>query len=167
MSLAQLLHQVWQILLLNRYFYFKKEFSQSTFYTILNNFYIDDLLKSVPILLRKEISPSLSKAGFHITKWISNNSELLATIPNEDIATGLESLMLPDPSNAFKTALRIKWNVKSDQFCFNIDLPVQPITKRGMLSVLNSVLYSMDYLCCYFISQVNFLFIMQTWPEMG
>ena len=131
--------------------YFKKEFSQLTFDTILNNFYVDDLLKSVctpyeAILLRKEISASLSKAGFHITKWISNNPELLSTIPNENIATGLESLMLPDPNNAIKIALGIKWNVKSAKFCFNINLPIKPITKRGILSVLNSIFDPMGFL---------------------
>ena len=131
--------------------YFKKEFSQLTFDTILNNFYVDNLLKSVhipyeAILLRKEISASLSKAGFHITKWIANNPELLSTIPNEDIATELESLTLPDPNNAIKTSLGIKWNVKSDKFCFNINLPVKPMTKRGILSVLNSIFDPMGFL---------------------
>ena len=130
---------------------FKHDFSQETFKTIINNFYVDDLLKSVPTLenainLREEISAVLSKAGFHITKWTSSKPELLATIPEDDVAPGCNSKTFEDSNKPNKMALGVQWNIKNDTFCFNINVPDKPITRRGILSMLNSIFDPMSFL---------------------
>ena len=124
---------------------FKDDFSAETLNTITSNFYVDDLLKSVATLdaaikLRQEITAALAKAGFHITKWTSNSPELLATIPKEDIAVDCDGRTIEDCcSMPNKTALGIRWDIRHDKLGFFIDLPNKPRTRRGMLSMSNSI----------------------------
>jgi len=131
---------------------FKSEFSEETCAAIMSSFYVDDLLKSVATLeaaieLRQEITAALAKAGFHITKWTSNKPELLATIPEEDVAVGCKWRTLEDCCNMpNKTALGVKWDITRDKFGFCIDLPDKPRTRRGMLSMLNSIFDPMGFL---------------------
>ena len=129
---------------------FKHDFSQ-IFKTIIYNFYADNLLKSVPTLenainLRKEISAVLSKAGFHITKWTSSKPELLATIPEDDVAPGCNSKTFEDSNKPNKMALGVQWNIKNDTFCFSINVPDKPMTRRGILSMLNSIFDPMGFI---------------------
>ena len=54
--------------------------------TVKTNFYVDDCLKSVRTrhdarLLVKMLTELLSRGGFSLTKWMSNDREVLASIP--------------------------------------------------------------------------------------
>ena len=64
------------------------DFNQETVQTVLNNFYVDDCLKSVPtttdaIQLSTEIRELLSMGGFRLTKWLSNDQEVLKKFQNQ------------------------------------------------------------------------------------
>ena len=64
------------------------EFEPYVVSAVEKNFYVDDCLLSVPtremgIKIVKDLSSLLSKAGFRLTKWISNNQEVIDTIPKE------------------------------------------------------------------------------------
>lgn len=61
-------------------------FNEDTIHTILRNFYVDDLLKSVEnvpraIELSNQLRNVLSKGGFNLTKWLSNSSKVMESIP--------------------------------------------------------------------------------------
>ena len=54
-----------------------------------NNFYVDDLLKSLPTVnegrpLASKLMDTCKKDGFRLTKWISNSREVLKSIPEEE-----------------------------------------------------------------------------------
>lgn len=54
--------------------------------TVLNNFYVDDCLKSVhneeaAILLQEDLTQLCASGGFHLNKWTSNSRTLLQSIP--------------------------------------------------------------------------------------
>ena len=58
--------------------------------TVLRDFYMDDLLKSLPsedeaALLAIQLIELLSRGGFRLTKFISNSRNLLAQLPPKDI----------------------------------------------------------------------------------
>ena len=70
---------------------------------VLNNFYEDDCLASraneeEAISLISQLSELLQKAGFNITKWVSNSDRILQTISEADRA--VKSDRLPASSYA-------------------------------------------------------------------
>lgn len=56
------------------------------------NFYMDDLLKSVPttdeaIRLAHQLIDLLKKGGFRLTKWLSNSREVIQALPKSELAS--------------------------------------------------------------------------------
>ena len=61
-------------------------YSKEAINTLLRNFYVDDVLKSVPsvrnaLTLIQEVRDLCKKGGFKLTKFISNKSNILFQIP--------------------------------------------------------------------------------------
>ena len=57
-----------------------------------NNFYVDDCLKSLPtkeeaISLVTELPELLSRGGFRLTKWVSNEKEVVSQVPISERAS--------------------------------------------------------------------------------
>ena len=64
----------------------RSDFYPDTVETVLRNLYVDDCLKSVNtkikgIEIAQELCSLLARGGFKLTKWISNNTKVLASIP--------------------------------------------------------------------------------------
>ncbi|KAM7393992.1 hypothetical protein PAMP_020821 [Pampus punctatissimus] len=119
--------------------------------TIRHNFYVDDCAKSVSkesdaIQLVKHLTSLCSKGGFQLTQWISNSRAVLASIPKEHRTKGIKSLDLDKDSLPVERALGLQWCVDSDEFQFNINVSQKPHTRRGMLSVANSVFDPLGFL---------------------
>ena len=65
---------------------FGDKFSSNTVQLIARNFYVDDVLASVGsaaegTTITTETRVLLAKAGFNLTKWLSNNKEILNSVP--------------------------------------------------------------------------------------
>ena len=80
---------------------------------------------------------TLLKAGFELTKWISNNNDVIASLPEEQ--RGLANKSLPGSKNASKRVLGVLWDIEDDEFRFIVDIPEKPLTKRGILSMMHSL----------------------------
>lgn len=126
--------------------------SQDVLTTITKNFYVDDCLKSVAsekqaICLVSDLRATCDTGGFRLTKWVSNSVSVLASVPEEDRAlkeimeVNLERSELP-----LERALGIQWNISSDTLCFRISPKQQPCTRRGILSVVNSLYDPLGFL---------------------
>ena len=112
--------------------------------TLRNNFYVDDMLKSVSneetaIKLIRDVRKICADGGFHLTKFVSNNKQVLASIPEDErrktvFDQDLESGMLPT-----KKTLGIYWNTEEDNIGFEVRLKEKPNTKRGILSLVSSI----------------------------
>ena len=66
-------------------------FDPLTIETVLKSFYMDDLLQSVESVdigttLAKELIDLLKLRGFRLTKFMSNSSKLLSSLPSSEIA---------------------------------------------------------------------------------
>ena len=70
--------------------------------TVMDNFYVDDLLKSAksPLeakILIRDVTLLLAHSGFHITKWVSNSPEVMDGIPSEQRSKKAREKELDEP----------------------------------------------------------------------
>ena len=102
--------------------------------TIHRNFYVDDLLKSTAAQKHAlDLSPKLTKmcaaGGFRLTKFVSNDREVIASIPKQEQAKGIKNIDLDQSHLPIEKALGISWNIENDQLEFRITLKDQPLTR--------------------------------------
>ena len=108
-----------------------------------SNFYVDDLSKSLEnpktaMILVKNIEDMCKSGGFHLTKCIYNNRELLISIPEDQRRNGVKNADLIGDLPTEK-GLSIHWNNLDDSLTFNIQVNKRPLTKRKMLSIISSI----------------------------
>lgn len=109
--------------------------------TVLRNFYMDDLLKSVPttdeaIRLAYQLMDLLKKVGFRLTKWLSNSREVIQALPKSELATSVVDLAYNELP--IERALGVVWVVQIDQFKFIVS-SIEGSTKRSILKVISSI----------------------------
>ena len=113
--------------------------------TLKRNFYVDDLLKSVKdvstaVKLIQDVSKMCSDGGFRLTKFISNELQVLSSIPTEDRGRGVKNVNISDEVDLpTEKALGICWNIEKDTFGFKTNLGEKPLTRRGMLSMVSKI----------------------------
>ena len=121
---------------------FGSEFDFKVTETVKKNFYVDDYLCSVSteedaITLVNSVCKLLAKGGFRLTKFVSNSSKVMETIPESERAKTVAKLDLS--GGVEQRVLGVNWNVIEDKIGFKIDLPKRPCTRRGILSVTCSL----------------------------
>ena len=121
---------------------FEGEFDVTTIETIRKNFYVDDCLKSVTetekgIRLIQELRQLLARRSFRLTKFVSNDRDVLSSIPESERALSLVTLDLDELP--VERALGIQWNVQEDVFSFRIIHRKKAATRRGILSDVSSM----------------------------
>ncbi|XP_064074467.1 uncharacterized protein LOC113393726 [Vanessa tameamea] len=105
---------------------------------IKEDFYIDDLLSGADsvdeaIIIAQQITDILQKGGFQLKKWSSNNMHFIQSIEENKRSTNIKLDLNLDGTIK---ALGITWNLKQDNFRYNLNLPPmgKTITKRGILA---------------------------------
>lgn len=122
----------------------KSSFDAAVVDTVLCNLYVDDCLRSVAskqeaVKLYHDLKAICLKGGFRLTKWMSNNWDVLTSIPQEDRATEVKNLDFDQESLTIERALGVQWCIRSDQFKFHVNIQQRPLTRRGILSMMSSV----------------------------
>lgn len=120
------------------------EFHKETVKTVKRNFYVDDCLRSVHSerdakQLYRELTDLLMKGGFKITKWTSNNSNVLEYIPPENRAKSAKDIDFSQEPIPAERALGVYWDVGEDCFGYKIVLQDKPLSRRGLLSTVCSI----------------------------
>ena len=120
----------------------QNEFPAGIVRIVRRNFYVDDCLKSLKTpqeakTVVKELTELLSRGGFRLTKWISNDREVLESIPQSERAASIVDLALDEIP--VERTLGIQLNVGPDNFCFKVVAKEKPLTRRGELSVASSL----------------------------
>ncbi len=85
--------------------------------------------------------------GFNLTKFTCNSKSVLETVPPEKRSQGLQELDLARASLPVERTLGVEWNVESDCFQFRITFQDKQLTKRGMLSTINSLFDPLGLVC--------------------
>lgn len=119
----------------------QNEFPAGVVRIVRRNFYVDDCLKSLKTsqeakTVVKELPELLSRGGFRLRKWMSNDREVLESIPQSERAASVVDLALDEIP--VERTLGIQWNVGADTFCFKVVAKEKPLTRRGVLSFASS-----------------------------
>jgi hypothetical protein len=102
---------------------FGQEFEPEVAETLEKNMYVDDLMKSVDtpekaIKLSEQLRELLSRGGFRLTKWLSNDRKVLEEIPESERAKSVVNLEIDNLPT--ECALGLKWNVETDKFIWEV-----------------------------------------------
>lgn len=115
-----------------------------------SNFHVDDVWKSVPnkynaVRLAEQLIQLMKEGGLHLTKFASNSSKLLVTLPEKGRANPALNPGLDQVPTCIGRALGLHWEADSETFMFKV-LPTdkQP-TKRGILSTVSSLFDPLDF----------------------
>ena len=111
------------------------QYGQGATEVVRSNFYVDDLLRSsdpkTATILVKNIVDMCNIGGFHLTKFISNNRELLMSISEDQRRNGVKNADLISDLPTEK-ALSIQWNIPDDSFFFfNIQVNGRLFSERN------------------------------------
>lgn len=122
-----------------------KDISPEASNFIKHKFYVDDGLISVQdndsaIKLIKDSKELCKKAGFNLTKFVSNSEEVVNSLPPEDRVKDIQHDFKFDEERVpIQRALGVQWSIQDDNFSFSINLKDQPLTRRGILSTICSI----------------------------
>ena len=121
----------------------KEEFGEDARKFVHRNFYVDDGLASTPaakqaIALVTATQAMLRTANLRLHKIVSNAIEVMEAFPVEDKGKGVRDLDLRCNSTP-QRSLGVFWDLKNDNFTFQVTLPDKPFTRRGVLSTVNSI----------------------------
>ena len=110
----------------------------------MRDFYVDDGLASVEstedaIQLAREARELCATGGLRLHKFVSNNRDVLESVPSSERATNVKDMDLAFSDLPLERALGIQWDVESDHFRLNVSLKEQPVTRRGILSTVGSL----------------------------
>ena len=109
---------------------------------IENNFYMDDLLKSMSnekdlIQSSSKLLMILSDCGFRLTKFMSNSVNVLNRLPAREFSPKIKKLDLTE--YPVERALGMLLDLKEDIFTFTQEEEKYQNTKRGILSFTASI----------------------------
>ena len=110
---------------------------------VKQNYYMYDFFKSVKstdeaLEMQQQLSEMLNLGGFHLTKWISNEKEVIAQIPELERAPSVkvvdENVIMP-----VERALGVIWDTNSDCFVYEVVKRNIADTRCKMLSLIASL----------------------------
>jgi len=116
--------------------------SPSTKAAIHESFYVDDFLHSLPTApiateTRAEVQEVVGRGGFRLTKWISNNDEVMNAIPPEQRSQANAMSINEHDGTAQSKTLGVTWSPGDDSFSFAFPVPKEvSFTRRGVLRQL-------------------------------
>ncbi|KAK3082605.1 hypothetical protein FSP39_000384 [Pinctada imbricata] len=112
---------------------------------ICRNFYVDDGLISCAspeeaISLVKRSQRTLKENGdLRLHKVVSNCRDVLDAFSQDDLAKNLKELDFGNETLPVQRSLGLLWDTEGDFFTFKTAVDDKPFTRRGVLSVINSI----------------------------
>jgi hypothetical protein len=122
----------------------EEQFDAKTVTIAKRNFYVDDMLASVPSIdeatrVVTQLREMLKLAHFNLTKWTSNEITALSSLSSEDVAPSMQTKSLELEHPSAERALGVLWNTSADSFTFKVKEQQKPNTKRGVLSLIGTL----------------------------
>ncbi|GFW01830.1 integrase catalytic domain-containing protein [Trichonephila clavipes] len=132
----------------------------------LSHFYVDDLLsgsatKKGAIQLVSEVQEMMKRGGFSLRKWVSNDPDVLATIPEELKAVDSKHTIKDDQPVKI---LGIAWLPDVDKFTFTITVNETDVwTKRKVLSEVAKIFDPLGWLAPSVV--ISKIFLQELWSH--
>ena len=131
----------------------KGEFSEEAIKTVKQNFYMDDLIKSIDeeeegVELVQELCTITDRGRFNLHKFNSNSQRIVDSIPVEKRAKNIKNII---DDREIARALGIKWDLKSDFFTFFSNKQIHDITKRSILSLTSTIFDPLGFLSPFIV----------------
>ena len=110
---------------------------------ISENFYVDDWLQSAAsdeeaIKVIKDARSMSKEANVRLHKFVSNSQKVSDSIPESERAQrNTHDLVFEE--DHLDRVLGLQWSTTEDDFHFNLDVPVKPNNRRGVLSIVASI----------------------------
>ena len=128
-----------------------QDFDALSYETIIKSFYMDDCLKSVGTVdemidLASKLITLCKRGGFRLTKFISNNSAVLDSLPPSELSA---STTVNLDGEHVERALGVHWDTTNDMITFSSNLKAAPPTKRGILRTTSSLFDPLGLLTPY------------------
>ena len=98
-------------------------------------FLVSSVLDGIDLMLR--IKSVLKENGFDLIKWKSNRTKVLKAVDENDRAE--TCARLPGSDLVGESVLAVIWNVRSDCFQLNVNVPDTPLIRKELLSMLSSL----------------------------
>ncbi|XP_041478910.1 uncharacterized protein LOC121426618 [Lytechinus variegatus] len=126
--------------------YNKDSFNPDVCRTVRDNFYVDDCLKSAAskddgtrVVHVSQLRELLQRGGFRLTKWISNNMDVLSGLPPSECVASIEDLGLDHDHVPTERTLGVLWDVETDALQLTVSTKDEPHTSRAILSATSSL----------------------------
>ena len=112
------------------------------------NFYVDDFLKSFhnkgdALRIIAQLTASLERGGFHLTKFSSSHPQILSVLPDSDLSSTMLDLNL---DTAETKVLGLIWNPTLDKLEVKVKVKYKPLTRRGILSMISQLFDPIGFL---------------------
>ena len=100
--------------------------------------------------IQQQLAEMLNLAGFHLTKWISNEKEVIEQISEWERAPSVkvvdENIVMP-----VERALGVSWDTNSDCFVYEVVKRNMADTRRKMLSLIASLFDPIGFLAPFLV----------------
>ena len=100
--------------------------------------------------IQQQLAEMLNLAGFHLTKWISNEKEVIEQISESERAPSVkvvdENIVMP-----VERALGVSWDTNSDCFVYEVVKRNMADTRRKMLSLIASLFDPIGFLAPFLV----------------
>lgn len=132
---------------------------------VISDFYMDDLMTGCESIaegqqIYRQMTEVLSRGGFQLQKWSSNDKELMKIIDEkgQDVTENKEINVDP-----VSKVLGLAWNKVLDEFQYSVNLPPlePPITKRKVISDIGKLYDPLGWLAPVIITAK--IFIQRLW----
>ena len=122
----------------------EEEYGEEAKKLIGRNFYVDGGLTSLLSTqgatdLVKSAQATLATANLRFHEVVLYSVEVMEAFLAEDRAKDVRDLDLCHDSLPAQHSLGVSWDLETDAFTFKVSLPENPFTRRGVLSIVNSV----------------------------
>ena len=87
----------------------------------------------------RKVKELCAEGSFNLTRFTSNNEDVLMSIPDEDRRKNVSDETLTFGKLPEDKALGVKWNISKDTLGFQTKMAENPSTRRRLLSMLSRI----------------------------